>query len=152
MSDKKSVNILMINKLKQILDKNGHDLTKPRKSVFNFFLKYPTIPASELFKKLVSTGKVDRASTYRALELFVNLDVLRKNQLLGIDVYELGIKFRKPKIYFVCIECKKINAHLSERIESDVKELASYYSFDVKQFYLNIDGICQKCSNKIKNQ
>lgn len=138
----------MLNKLKHILDKDGHELTKPRKAVFNLFLKYPTIPASDLFKKLVVTGRVDRASTYRALDLFVKLDILRKNQLLGVDVYELGVKFRKPKIYFICTVCKKINTNLSERIETDVKELANYYSFNVKQFYLNIEGVCDKCFNK----
>ena len=63
-----------IEALRETLKSNGSSLTAPREAVFLTLLDQEPQTLSDIAKRL--TGKVDRASVYRTIDLFEKLGII----------------------------------------------------------------------------
>ena len=108
-----------IEALRETLKSNGSSLTAPREAVFLTLLDQEPQTLSDIAKRL--TGKVDRASVYRTIDLFEKLGIITRLQLGWKYKLELSDHFAAHHHHMTCTNCGQI-------IEIDAKIKALYVS------------------------
>ena len=130
--------------LTALLKKNGASLTRPRKVVFD--LLYGQQPLS--MEQLISgaSGKIDRASVYRTIEVFEKLGIVHRLNIGFKYKIELSDVFKGHHHHFYCTNCAKTyelpgNPLLEAMIDSTVAR----EGFAARGHQLEIYGVCKDC-------
>lgn len=117
---------------------SGYKLTKPRLQVLHSLKKEKTlISARNLHRKIKN---VDRASIYRTLNIFeelniVNVEIIEKEKLYCLADH--------PHHHIICRECG-----YTEKFDCDNKEYKIFNNFSNIHHQLTLTGICNKCNPK----
>jgi len=98
----------------------------------------------ELFEQVtVQFPCVNRATVYRALDFFCEIQVATKSEIHGNTVYE--ILEDEPHHHLVCTRCGQVEV-LSDAYFSDlVTHLADDHGFLAELRHLVIPGVCRNC-------
>lgn len=125
--------------LEKILTQNSFKLTKPRLTILKYLSNSKKIlSARQLHKKI---GEYNQASIYRTLKLFESLKIVKTEVIKKEKFYCAG---KEPHHHIICRIC----GH-TENLPYEEKEYHHKNFIDI-QSQLKLDGICKKCSQKIK--
>ncbi len=129
--------------ISQVLQARGLNITHPRIALFKLLEEGKPLSVSEIYHELA--GEVDRASVYRAINLFVDLGVAHKINLGWKYKIELSDAFVEHHHHFTCAKCHKVIALNEAELESFIDRLARRYKFSATAHQIEIQGLCEKC-------
>jgi len=125
-----------------LLKINGYSITKARLSVFNALLGQEPLDMHTLVAK---TGQVDRASVYRAVELFERLGMVQRLHAGWKYKLELTDKFAEHHHHLSCMRCGKTIAMNERELEALIAKLAAAHQFTPTAHQIEIQGVCADC-------
>lgn len=125
------------------LKRAGLKVTAPRKEILRILSSHP-MSAQELHSVLKEKGfNVDLVTIYRTLELFTNLELVRKTQFEDkIARYELVSG--QEHHHLVCIKCGIVEDVIINE-DKFVKEIEKQSEFKVERHALEFFGFCNLC-------
>jgi Fur family ferric uptake transcriptional regulator len=127
---------------KHLLKTNGHSITKARLRVFDALLGAEPLSMHTLVEQ---TGQVDRASVYRAVELFERLGIVQRLNTGWKYKLELTDKFTDHHHHLTCVRCGRTIAMNETELESLITRLADSHHFAPTAHQIEIQGLCQDC-------
>ncbi|NLA42629.1 transcriptional repressor [Candidatus Saccharibacteria bacterium] len=138
-----------IEKLKNILVKEGVSITKPRLAVFKTLQKSDEpLRTAEIARR---TPSIDRASVYRTLELFSRLGITVTVVRGWTPHTELAEPFKDHHHHIVCSQCNQSKNIESDTLEDVLSLIASRNGFTLDQHTVELSGLCRDCQQKITN-
>lgn len=131
-----------------IIKSNGYSMTKPRQAVFIVFLNSTSpISVRELTDILSTT--VDRSSIYRTVELFEELNILRRIQTGWKYKLELSDIFKPHHHHITCTSCGRISTIEQDRgLEDELQQIAHSTGYSLTGHTLELEGLCEICRAK----
>jgi Fur family transcriptional regulator, ferric uptake regulator len=133
--------------LKSKLKAAHQSLTKARLLVFDTIQLHGPLSMNELVSR--TDSQIDRATVYRVVDLFEQLEIVSKLQIGWKYKLELSGQFSSHHHHLTCLNCSKIiDIEPSETIEKAIAEMANAQGFKLKAHQLEITGICQNCQQK----
>lgn len=129
----------------KILRDNGYSSTKARGLVFEL-LSGASEPWTmhRLIEK--TSGKIDRVSVYRTIELFEKLGIAQRINIGWKYKIELSEAFLDHHHHMTCLGCGRVVTVQDEpQFEAMIDRLASDSGFAVKSHQLEIQGHCSTC-------
>lgn len=127
---------------KTLLKEQGHSLTKARLAVFEALLGQEPLSMHELTAKVRSN---DRASVYRAIDLFERLGIVQRLNTGWKYKLELTDKFAEHHHHLTCTRCGRTTAMNEAELESLITRLATRHHFKPTAHQIEIQGICTNC-------
>jgi Fe2+ or Zn2+ uptake regulation protein len=122
---------------KEIIQKAGHKLTKPRLLVLEVFEgDHKTLSAKEIYSKLQK--RVDLASVYRIVGLFKELGIIYEERVGNKEYFYLA---DKQHHHIVCRECGYTECVPCNHLFSKIKNFSNIFH------QLSLSGVCKKCNN-----
>lgn len=89
---------------------------------------------------------IDRATVYRSISLFAELDLVISSAVEGVTVVEMAPGDGEGHGHLLCRVCGQIH-HVPSTLFADLAtEIAAKYSFSVDLSRQTIDGICRECA------
>jgi len=127
---------------KQLLQTNGQSVTKARLAVFEALLGQEPLSMREL---VVRVGSADRASIYRAVDLFERLGIVQRLNTGWKYKLELTDKFAAHHHHLTCISCDRTIAMNEDELEQVIEKLAASHNFVPTTHQMEIQGRCDRC-------
>ena len=97
----------------------------------------------EMVQEKVST--LNRATVYRTLDFFCELNITAKTEIDGRTTYE--ILGEDPHHHLVCRECGHVAVLSDKHFDHLVEHLLAEHQFKAELHHLAIPGVCQHCQN-----
>lgn len=136
-----------LNTLAASLKSGGYSMTAARKTVFLALLDKEPQTIGELVK--VIGNKIDRASIYRVVSVFEQLDIVDRLQIGWKYKLELSDRFAVHHHHITCSSCGRVEAFEESRtIEFEIKQLAVQAGFTETGHQLELRGMCKTCQTK----
>lgn len=133
--------------LRKVLKDNGYSLTKPRQVVCDLLHGKEPQSMRELSER--SSGLIDRASLYRAIDLFEKLGLVRRVYIGWKYKVELSDVFTHHHHHISCLECGKVVAITEDaEIERLIHEISERYGFTTPAHQLEVTGYCPDCTKE----
>jgi Fe2+ or Zn2+ uptake regulation protein len=131
--------------LKALLKKDGASLTKPRKIVFDLLFNQEPQSMQVLVQR--AKGQIDRATVYRAIELFERLGIVHRLNIGWKYKIELSDVFLGHHHHFHCSSCgKTYKLPANSMLETMIETVAVKSDFAPRGHQLEIYGLCSQCS------
>lgn len=127
---------------RQLLKANGQSITKARLRVFEALLGKEPLSMHDLIARL---GEVDRASVYRAIELFERLGIVQRLHTGWKYKLELTDKFTEHHHHLTCTGCGRTVAMNEAELEQLIARLAASHNFLPTAHQIEIQGRCARC-------
>lgn len=126
------------------LKKNGYRITKPRQEIIKVLKSYP-LTVSDIHHLLTRKNiRIDLASVYRTLELFVELGIVRRIEIGGDkNRYELSDE-ENHHHHLVCNNCGTIE-DITVNENSLLEEVNNKSAFKIDHHHLEFFGLCRDC-------
>jgi Fur family transcriptional regulator, ferric uptake regulator len=132
------------DQLQGLLKDAGYSFTNPRRMVFEALQHKEPQPMHSIVT--ACSGKVDRASVYRTIQLFEQLGVVQRLQIGWKYKLELSDKFSAHHHHLSCIKCGRTIAIDEDAVlEERMYHLAKIYEFLPQDHQLEIRGLCNVC-------
>jgi Fur family ferric uptake transcriptional regulator len=128
-----------------LLKEGGYSITAARQSVFDALLDQEPLSMHQLVERAKS---VDRASVYRAIELFERLGIVARLNTGWKYRIELTDKFSAHHHHVTCTQCGKTVAMNEGQLERFIEEIAHSHGFLPSAHQIEIQGLCSECRNK----
>src|SRR3990167_5197190 len=128
--------------LKNLLSDSGHSITNTRILTFGQLLKLSPISAAELAANCPS---VDRATTYRTLELFEKLAIVKRIWLGFKSKYELADRFDPHHHHLACLNCHQVTTVHDAALEQRLSQVAKANGMKAVDHQVEITGYCRHC-------
>lgn len=133
----------MYEDVKQILKQQGFTATKTRMAILQALIEIQPASMNQLIRTL---PEVDRATVYRTVDLFVDLNIAKKVYTGFKYRIELGDDFQGHHHHLTCLRCGTvIDVHTPE-IEYALEQTAKANGFRSVHHDLEITGYCSNCS------
>jgi Fur family transcriptional regulator, ferric uptake regulator len=133
----------------QTLIDNNYSVTSARKDIFKILLNRKAQTITEIIAK--TTGRVDRVSVYRNIELFEKLGMVHRIHVGWKTKFELSDQFVPHHHHLSCLNCGKIiDIEDEKHIDNFIKEVADKFGFLPRHHEFEITGYCKNCQAKIK--
>jgi Fur family ferric uptake transcriptional regulator len=130
--------------LAKILKDAGHSLTTPRKLIFSLLNDSEPRSMPALQKRL--QNKIDRASLYRAINLFEQLGIVQRVNIGWKYKLELTDIFNDHHHHISCLGCgKTIAIEEDEQVERLIHAFSEKYGITAEHHQLEIQGYCKNC-------
>lgn len=129
----------------QILKENGQSVTKARLRVFEALLGKEPLSMHELVQQASGT---DRASAYRAVDLFERLGIVQRLNSGWKYKIELTDKFADHHHHLTCVRCGRTVAMGESELETLISKLAAHHRFAPTAHQIEIQGLCENCQNR----
>ncbi len=126
-----------------ILKNNQQSVTKARLSVFEALLGQEPLDMHTLVARV---PKTDRASVYRAVELFERLDIVQRLHTGWKYKLELTDKFTAHHHHLTCINCGRTIPMNEAELERVIEDLAKAHHFRPTAHQIELQGYCHRCS------
>lgn len=127
-----------------ILKGNGHSMTTARRAVFETLSQHESMTMNELAKALDNV--CDRASVYRTIELFEELNIVQRVPIGWKYKLELSNIFRGHHHHAVCLKCERVmEFNETPEIETALAGLAANLDFKISEHSLELQGYCARC-------
>jgi len=127
---------------KTMLKANGQSITKARLRVFEALLGQEPLTMHALVER---TNDVDRASVYRAIELFEHLGIVQRLYTGWKYTLELTDKFTDHHHHLTCVQCGRTVPMNESQLEDLIRDLAASYKFKPTAHQIEIQGLCESC-------
>jgi len=133
-----------LSNLEAVLKNNGKSITKARKTVFEVFESHDALSMKQLIGYV--SGRMDRASIYRIVDLFIELDVLNRIQIGWKYKLELSEAFSDHHHHISCKKCHKIDILKGEEVlEAHINNIAKNSGYRLTGHTIDLIGVCQDC-------
>lgn len=126
----------------KLLKQNGHSITSARVAVFDALVGCESININALVKRV---GQIDRASVYRAVDLFEQLGVVQRLHTGWKYKIELTDRFAEHHHHLTCTNCGKTISMNEQELELLISKLARDYDFTPTAHQIEIQGLCRDC-------
>lgn len=131
------------HKLHAALKEARYSATKPRLAVFNYLAHHGPHSVGLLAQKL--ERQVDRATTYRTIELFEQLGIVNRIWHGFKHQVELSEIFTPHHHHALCQNCGQTVDIASPELESTLAKLARSHGFLAVSHSVELVGYCQNC-------
>lgn len=125
-----------------ILKQQHQSVTKARVAVFESLLGQEPMSMHELVGRV---AEIDRASVYRAIDLFEKLGIVQRLNTGWKYKIELTDAFTEHHHHLACIRCGRMVALNEVHLESFIEQLADKHGFKVSAHQIEIQGMCPEC-------
>lgn len=133
--------------LATIIQGNGYSLTRPRQLVFEALNEHDSLSMGELVKRIGDS--CDRASVYRTIELFEQLNIVQRVPIGWKYKLELSGLFKGHHHHAVCLNCDRvIEFNETPAIEKALDQLVAELDFKITEHSLELQGYCSRCQQK----
>lgn len=132
-----------LNSLQEILQNNGHSITKQRRLIFEILNANDPLTIKEIYN--LSQDLIDRASVYRIIDLFEKTNIVRRSNIGGRYKIELSDNFTAHHHHLTCMNCHKVTIINDPEIELLVDNIVAKHHFRPKDHQLEIQGYCDSC-------
>jgi Fur family ferric uptake transcriptional regulator len=129
----------------QLLKQAGYSVTRARVAVFTALVEQEPLRMHELVER---TKSVDRASVYRAVELFEQLGIVQRLNTGWKYKIELTDKFSAHHHHVTCVHCGKTVAINETALERFIEEIARSHGFVPEAHQIEIQGVCDMCKHR----
>jgi len=126
----------------ELLKGGGYSLTNARMTVFKALLGEEPLSMHALVER---ASGIDRASVYRAVELFEKLGIVQRLNTGWKYKVELTDKFSAHHHHLTCIQCGKTVAMRENELEAFVDQIARSHGFKPTAHQIELQGLCQSC-------
>lgn len=134
--------------LRKVLKDSGYSLTQARRTVCD--LLWGREPQSMHELTIAAKGFVDRASLYRALELFEKLGLVRRVYIGWKFKVELSDVFTHHHHHISCLGCGKVVAIVEDaQVERLIEDISQRYGFTQPTHQLEVSGYCPMCTKQL---
>jgi Fur family transcriptional regulator, ferric uptake regulator len=127
---------------RKLLKEQGYSITQARTAVFEALLDQEPLSMHDLVAR---TKAVDRASVYRAIDLFERLNVVQRLNTGWKYKIELTDIFTEHHHHLTCVQCNRTVAMNEQALEGFIDNLARQHGFKPTAHQIEIQGICEKC-------
>lgn len=132
-----------IDKFSSILKQGSVSVTKPRIAIFQTLQSLTEPVKSGEIARL--TPSVDRASVYRALELFASLGITNTVVRGWTPLTELSEPFRAHHHHITCTNCGKSESIEDPTLEDVLFLIAHRRGYLLKEHNAELTGVCTDC-------
>ena len=102
--------------------------------------------ANDIYGRVQTTNPhIDRATVYRTLNFFRELQILFSAEIDGQTVYEIAAP--TPHHHLICRNCGQITTLLNHHFDQLVQHLIEEHHFQPEINHLTISGLCADCQN-----
>lgn len=126
----------------RILKQHHQSVTKARKAVFEALLGTEPLSMHALVEK---ARGVDRASVYRAVDLFERIGIAQRLTTGWKYKLELTDAFTEHHHHLTCNTCGKTVALSEDELEQFIEQIARKYGFVPSGHQIEIQGQCAAC-------
>lgn len=134
-----------IAKFTQILRDNSISVTAARLAIFRTLLKSDKpLKNGEVASQ---TPSVNRASVYRALDLFDRLGITTTLIRGWTPFVELTDPFKPHHHHLLCEKCDAVTVITSDEMERLIHQLAERHSFTPSSHHFEVKGTCHNCQH-----
>ncbi|QEZ68186.1 transcriptional repressor [Paraclostridium bifermentans] len=143
--------------LKKVISKSGHKVTTQKILILEVMLNNSHhLSAKDIHDKLKQKN-IGLATIYRSLNLFIELNIIKKIDIDNITYYEMKIFSKNPfHIHFKCSKCGSIIDINNKDINIDyigiIRKIELEEKFEIEDSDIMFKGICDKCKEDIKWQ
>jgi Fur family ferric uptake transcriptional regulator len=138
----------MLDRFHELLRDNGKSVTKQRTALFQYLQGSGPVTVSQFLRE--NAGVADRASLYRALELFRRIGVVEERIIRSRRMIEIADTYDSHHHHLTCNRCGKSVAITMPSIEQSLADLCRTYGFEVTSHVIEASGLCQECRNSGK--
>lgn len=130
--------------LQHYLREHGYSMTRPRYVVFEVLENKEAMTMAELVENC--QGRLDRATVYRTVTLFEELDIIVRVQIGWKYRLELSDRFSHHHHHLTCNTCGRVLSLTEDvELESRLHALAQLYHFKPSDHQIEIRGLCRNC-------
>lgn len=129
----------------RLLKEHGYSLTKARMAVFLALIGQEPLSMREV---VLQARGVDRASVYRAIDLFEKLGIVQRLNTGWKYKIELSDRFAEHHHHLTCKQCGRTVALNEQQLEQFIENLAVEHGFRPTGHQIEIQGICADCQTK----
>lgn len=133
----------LVQYFKNGLHDKGYKATPQRVKVFEALLQEGSTTNVMLADRLLDS--VDRATTYRTIELLESLGLITRIWNGWKSSIELSDAFVAHHHHATCKQCGKTLRIESAQLEEVLSAIAATLSFDMKDHILELSGYCSEC-------
>ncbi|MEN2256689.1 Fur family transcriptional regulator [Paraclostridium benzoelyticum] len=143
--------------LKKVISKSGYKVTTQKILILEVMLNDSHhLSAKDIHDKLKQKN-IGLATIYRSLNLFIELNIIKKVEIDNITYYEMKIFSKNPfHIHFKCSKCGSIIDINNKDINIDyigiIRKIELEENFEIEDSDIMFKGICDKCKEDIKWQ
>jgi Fur family ferric uptake transcriptional regulator len=100
--------------------------------------------ANEIYERVhATTPAINRATVYRTLAFFCDLQVVVSAEIDGQTVYEIAAP--TPHHHLICRQCSHVTTLANHHLDPLVQHLVEEYRFQPEINHLTISGLCAAC-------
>jgi Fur family ferric uptake transcriptional regulator len=132
-------------RFKQLLKDQRQSVTAARLAVFDALAGGEPRGMQEL---AAAVPQIDRASVYRAIELFERLHVIQRVHTGWKFKVELSDHFAEHHHHLTCTSCGQVISISEAALEEVVGQLGATHGFRPTAHQIEIQGICRACQQK----
>ncbi|HEX8762712.1 MAG TPA: Fur family transcriptional regulator [Candidatus Saccharimonadales bacterium] len=125
-----------------ILKEAGYSHTAARTAVFEALLDQEPLSMAQLVEKAAG---VDRASVYRAVDLFEQLGIAQRLHAGWKYKIELTDRFAAHHHHLTCLDCGRTTPINGQQLESFIVSIAHENGFTPTTHQIEIQGRCANC-------
>lgn len=134
----------MLDAFRKELKNAGQSLTRPREDVFLYLQQAGPARPAEIVRDL--EGKLDRASVYRALELFLRLGIIHEVGAGPKRRYELSDRYDAHHHHFRCEDCGETLPLHEPAIERSIERAMKTRGWTLRLHQIELTGQCAGCA------
>lgn len=143
--------------LKRLISKSAHKVTPQKILILEVMMSSRNhLSAKDIYDKLKEKN-IGFATIYRSLNLFIELNIIKKIDIDNTTYYEMKIFSKNPfHIHFKCSKCDSIIDINNKDINIDyigiIRKVEFEENFQIDDSDIMFTGICDKCKEDIKWQ
>lgn len=134
-----------VHNFKSLLQADGCSITKARLAVFTALHGQEPLTMHQLIARVKS---IDRASVYRAIELFEQLGIVQRLNNGWKYTLELTDKFAEHHHHLTCTNCGRSITLSEHELERVIDKLALSHGFAAMAHQIEIQGLCAECQKR----
>lgn len=128
---------------KRRLREHGYSMTAPRLAIFRYLqANHP----AHLSSIIADNPGIDRASVYRTLTLFRELDMIQDIITGGQKMIELMDTFDSHHHHISCVRCGRSVTVEDAELERRLAMLAETHGIVPVSHQIEVSGICKNCT------
>lgn len=127
------------------LKSSGHSVTQARLAVFTALSGQDPLSMRELVAR---TPSIDRASVYRAVNLFEQLHIVERIHTGWKYKLELSDAFADHHHHLTCTRCGRSIAIHETKLEAIIHKLAVAHGFEPSSHQIEMHGLCAACQKQ----